>query len=78
MIKGFKSPLLLIFSWRWYPMGYKKKSLTTKGRSMDRKKRSKEGHERGRGAPKKGNPRYESISVVRKDGVRTHVYRVRK
>ena len=40
--------------------------------SQDQARRSKQGHERGRGAPRKGNPRYKP--VVRK-GRKVYVLR---
>ena len=46
--------------------------------SADRSRRSKQGWERGRGAPKKGNPRYTPVIVKDKNGVRRKVYRLRK
>ena len=48
------------------------------GGRLDRKRRSKEGHERGRGAPKKGNPRYMPKMVTDKNGNRRKVYVLRK
>jgi len=49
-----------------------------KGRYSENKSRSKELHERGKGAPKKGNPRYTPKRVRRKDGSMTTVYKLRK
>jgi len=43
----------------------------------DQRKRSKQPWERGRGAPKKGNPRYKPVRVRRKDGKMTTVYKLR-
>lgn len=55
-----------------------KKERTSRGISQDRRLRSKEPHERGRGAPKKGNPRYKKARVKRKDGFWTSVFKLRK
>jgi hypothetical protein len=34
---------------------------STRSINTDRARRSQEGHERGRGAPRKGNPRYKPV-----------------
>jgi len=44
----------------------------------DQTRRSKQKWERGRGAKKKGNPRYTPKRVRRKDGKMTTVYKLRK
>lgn len=44
----------------------------------DMKLRSKEAWERGRGAPKKGNPRYKPKFITDKNGNKRKVYVVRK
>lgn len=49
----------------------------THNHKKDSKQRSKEGHERGKGAPKKGNPRYKPSMVTDKNGNRKKVYKVR-
>ena len=36
---------------------------------LDRKKRSKEGWERGKKAPKKSNPRYKPVMITDKNGI---------
>ncbi len=51
---------------------------TTRGLTQDRRLRSKESWERGRGAPKKSNPRYTPKQIVDKNGVKRKVYVVRK
>ena len=53
---------------------------TKRGRSLDRKRRSSEPWERGRKAPKKGNPNYKRTRVKKKGGKKktTHVYKLRK
>jgi len=48
------------------------KSRSKKSISSDRKKRSKEPWERGRGAPRKGNPRYKP---VKRKGKKVYVLR---
>lgn len=44
------------------------------GHSQDMKRRSTEGWERGRGAKRKGNPRYRSKRVRGKDDVMRKIY----
>ena len=44
----------------------------------DRRQRSKQAHERGRGAVKKGNPRYAPKIITDKNGNKKKVYVVRK
>ncbi|MCD6275446.1 MAG: hypothetical protein J7J42_01745 [Thermoplasmata archaeon] len=44
---------------------------------QDRARRSKQPWERGRGAPKKGNPRYKPVIVTDKNGHRRKVYKLR-
>ena len=44
----------------------------------DRRQRSKQNWERGKGAKKIGNPRYKSVSIVDKNGNNKKVYVVRK
>ena len=44
------------------------KKRTTRGINQDRARRSSEGHETGRKAPKKGNPRYVLCDVKVKSG----------
>lgn len=53
---------------------------TSRSLILDRQRRSKEPWERGRGAPRKGNPNYTPQQVVDKNGVQRKVYvlRVRK
>lgn len=46
-------------------------------KSRDDALRSKQNWERGRGAPRKGNPRYTPKNVTGKDGVRRKVYKLR-
>lgn len=46
-----------------------------KGRYSDPKSRSKEGHERGLGAKRKGNPRYKPTT---RNGKKVYVLRKRK
>ena len=57
--------------------GRKKRGHTKRGWRQDQKRRSKEGWERGRGAPKKGNPRYRPGFTINKRGSIQKVYRVR-
>lgn len=40
-----------------------RKTRSTKSLKLDRAKRSKQPWERGRGAPRKGNPRYKPVTV---------------
>ena len=49
-----------------------------RSQSRDMKRRSKEGWERGRGAKRKGNPRYKPVIKMCKDSIRRKVYKVRK
>ncbi len=44
----------------------------------DQVRRSSQNWERGKGASKKGNPRYTPKRVRRKDGSMTTVYKLRK
>lgn len=46
--------------------------------NADRRQRSTEDWERGRGAKKKGNPRYTPATVTDKNGNKRKVYKVRK
>lgn len=55
-----------------------RRTRTSRGRSQDRKRRSREPWERGRGAPKKGNPRYKRVRRRDKNGVMRAVYILRK
>ena len=50
---------------------------TSLGIKIDRRLRSKEGWERGRGAKKKGNPRYMPKIITDKNGARRKVYVLR-
>lgn len=50
---------------------------TTLSISLDRKRRSNEPWERGKGAPKKGNPRYKPVRRRDKNGNMKKVYIVR-
>lgn len=43
----------------------------------DRDTRSKEKWERGKGAPKKGNPRYKPVIITDKNGKKKKVYKLR-
>ena len=52
-------------------------SHTPRGWHFDQVKRSKEPWERGRGAHRKGNPRYRPKRVIRIDGAITKVYVLR-
>ena len=54
------------------------KKRTNHSMKMDRLKRSKQVHERGVGAPKKGNPRYAPKMITDKNGNKKKVYIVRK
>ena len=45
---------------------------------MDDTKRSKQRHERGLGAKRKGNPRYKPVTVKCKGGYYRKVYKLRK
>ena len=49
-----------------------------KGYKLDRKKRSKEPWERGKGAHRKGNPRYKPVIIKDKHGHKRKVYKLRK
>jgi len=46
--------------------------------NADRRQRSSEPWERGKKAPKKGNPRYKPTMVTDKNGNRKKVYKVRR
>lgn len=48
-----------------------------RSKRQDDQRRSKEDWERGRGAKKKGNPRYKPAMVTDKNGNRKKVYKVR-
>ena len=48
-----------------------------RNKAQDDKMRSKESHERGKGAPKKGNPRYQPKMITDKNGNKRKVYVVR-
>ena len=50
---------------------------TTRSINADRRQRSKQAWERGRGAPKKGNPRYRPIRVTDRNGNVKKVYVLR-
>jgi hypothetical protein len=52
------------------------KKRTTRGRSQDARRRSKQPWERGRGARRIGNPRYKPSTCIR-NGKRVKVYRLR-
>jgi len=56
----------------------KYKGHTSRGLKQDIRKRSKENWERGRGAKKKGNPRYKPVRRRGKDDVMRKVYVLRK
>ena len=57
----------------------KKIKHTKRGWSKDRKLRSKENWERGRGAKRKGNPRYKPSTCYNKRlGKRVKCYKLRK
>ena len=51
---------------------------TKRGLKLDMKKRSKENWERGRGAKKKGNPRYKPVRRKDKNDVLRKLYILRK
>jgi len=51
---------------------------TSRGLKQDLKRRSKENWERGRGAKKKGNPRYKPVRRRGKDDVVRKLYVLRK
>jgi len=55
-----------------------KSTRSTHSIKMDRAKRSKEPWERGKGAPKKGNPRYKPVRRKDKNGNMKKVYILRK
>lgn len=46
-------------------------------KALDDQKRSQEAWERGRGAPKKGNPRYKPKVITDKNGNKRKVYVLR-
>jgi len=46
--------------------------------AKDQARRSKQNWERGRGAKKKGNPRYKPVRVRGKDDVIRKVYKLRR
>jgi hypothetical protein len=45
--------------------------------NSDRAKRSSQAWERGKKAPKKGNPRYKPVIVTDKNGKKRKVYKIR-
>lgn len=51
---------------------------TSRGLKLDRAKRSKEPWERGRGADRKGNPRYKPVRRRDKNDVLRKLYVLRK
>lgn len=51
---------------------------TTRGLKQDRRLRSKENWERGRGAKKIGNPRYKAVKRRDKNNILRKIYIVRK
>lgn len=51
---------------------------TSRGWAQDRARRSQEDWERGRGASRKGNPRYKPVRVKGKDDVIRKIYKLRK
>ena len=54
------------------------KKHTKRGLKQDIKRRSAENWERGKGAKKKGNPRYKPVRVKGKDDVVRKIYKLRK
>lgn len=52
--------------------------MTKRGVIQDRKLRSKEGWERGKGAKRKSNPRYKPVTITDKNGNKRKVYKLRK
>jgi len=54
------------------------KQHTSRGLKVDMKRRSKENWERGRGAKKKGNPRYKPVRRRDKNRVLRKLYILRK
>lgn len=50
---------------------------TSRGWAQDQGERSKQAWERGRGAPKKGNPRYKPQVITNKNGNKQKVYVLR-
>ena len=54
------------------------KSHTSRGLAQDIRNRSKENHERGKGAKKIGNPRYKPVRRKDKNDVMRKLYIVRK
>lgn len=55
-----------------------KRKHTKRGWRQDQKRRSQQNWERGKGAKRKGNPRYKPVKRKGKDGVRRKVYILRK
>ena len=53
------------------------KTHTSRGLKQDLKRRSKENWERGRGAKKKGNPRYKPVKRRDKNNVLRKLYILR-
>lgn len=73
-----------IFKWVSYSEEKKRKTCkevkkmkkhTSRGLKQDRNNRSKEGWERGRGAKRKGNPRYKP---VHRNGKKVYILRSKK
>ena len=50
---------------------------TSRGLKQDLRRRSNENWERGRGAKRKGNPRYKPVRVKGKDDVIRKIYKLR-
>lgn len=51
---------------------------TSRGLKQDLRLRSKQNWERGRGAKRKGNPRYKPVRVKGKDDVIRKIYKLRQ
>ena len=58
--------------------GRKKIYHTPRGLKQDKRRRSTQAWERGRGAPRKSNPRYAPKQVTAKPGYKMKVYTLRK
>jgi len=59
-------------------MAKKKGKRSSRSLKQDRARRSKQDWERGKGARKKGNPRYQKVKVRARSGKLVTRYKVRK
>lgn len=60
------------------PRGEHTQTRSFRSLKQDRRLRSKQDWERGKGAKKIGNPRYKPVNIVDKNGKKRKVYKLRK